>query len=93
MTEPMCDMSLGLGMTDAERERVQQEKAAALEFRHTMSVCGRLRHRAIVGKDKYGVTVARTDIDLAGWLRHLQEELLDAAVYIERACGELEGRQ
>lgn len=36
------------------------------------------------GYKKYGTTTERTDIDLMGWLQHLQEELLDAAVYVER---------
>lgn len=36
------------------------------------------------GLAKYGTTTERTDIDLFGWLQHLQEELLDAAVYVER---------
>jgi hypothetical protein len=43
-----------------------------------------LYNRMITGYKKYGVTTERTDIDLMGWLQHLQEELLDAAVYIER---------
>lgn len=43
-----------------------------------------LRSRMDVGFKKYGTTTQRTDIDLLGWLQHLQEELLDAAVYIER---------
>jgi hypothetical protein len=34
---------------------------------------------------KYGVTTERTDIDLVGWLNHLQEELMDATIYLERA--------
>lgn len=41
------------------------------------------------GYTKYGVTTERTDIDLLGWLQHLQEELLDAAVYVERLKDEL----
>jgi len=40
--------------------------------------------RAIKGYEKYGTTTERTDIDLKGWLQHLQEELMDAVVYIER---------
>lgn len=40
--------------------------------------------RMEVGFKKYGVTTERQDIDTLGWLQHLQEELLDAAVYIER---------
>jgi hypothetical protein len=38
---------------------------------------------------KYGVNTERKDIDLLGWLQHLQEELLDAAVYVERIKDEL----
>lgn len=45
--------------------------------------------RAEMGQKKYGVTTERTDIDIMGWLQHLQEELMDAAVYIERAKHEL----
>jgi hypothetical protein len=41
------------------------------------------------GYTKYGVTTERTDIDLLGWLQHLQEELLDAAVYVQRLKDEL----
>lgn len=45
--------------------------------------------RAKRGYEKYGTTTERTDIDLKGWLQHLQEELMDAVVYIERIKGEL----
>lgn len=48
-----------------------------------------LWQRMSTGYTKYGVTTERTDIDLMGWLQHLQEELLDAAVYIERLKDEL----
>ena len=48
-----------------------------------------LYNRMMAGYKKYGVTTERTDIDLMGWLQHLQEELLDAAVYIERIKDEL----
>ena len=43
-----------------------------------------LYNRMQAGYKKYGTTTERTDIDFLGWLQHLQEELLDAAVYIER---------
>mgnify|MGYP006276545227 CR=1 FL=1 len=48
-----------------------------------------LKTRMETGYKKYGVTTERTDINLMGWLQHLQEELLDAAVYIERLKDEL----
>lgn len=53
------------------------------------SVREKLRIRAEHGFAKYGVTTERTDIDLLGWLNHLQEELMDATVYIERAMKEV----
>ncbi len=53
------------------------------------SVVQKMLNRAHFGLQKYGVTTERTDIDLQGWLTHLQEELMDAIVYIERAKHEL----
>lgn len=42
------------------------------------------RHRAEKGLAKYGVTTERADATTHDWLNHLQEELMDAAVYVER---------
>jgi hypothetical protein len=45
--------------------------------------------RSLAGLRKYGTTTERTDVDTLGWLQHLQEELLDAAVYVERLKEEI----
>ena len=50
-----------------------------------------LRQRSEAGLVKYGTTTERTDIDVLRWLQHLQEELLDAAVYVERLKWEIGG--
>ena len=47
-------------------------------------VCKKIKKRAVVGKKKYGVTMERTDLSKRDWLVHLQEELMDAVVYVER---------
>lgn len=52
-------------------------------------VCEKIQKRAEVGKSKYGVTMERTDLSTIEWLTHLQEELMDAAVYVERLLGDL----
>ena len=52
--------------------------------KHEDEVCKKILMRAEIGKAKYGVTMERTDLDIVGWLTHLQEELMDAAVYVER---------
>ena len=51
-------------------------------------VCEKIQERAKVGKSKYGVTMERTDLNFLEWLQHLQEELMDAAVYVERLMQE-----
>ena len=45
--------------------------------------------RSKVGMKKYGVSLADDPTDLDGWLNHLQEELMDAVNYLERARYEL----
>ncbi len=47
-------------------------------------VCDQLVSRSDVGYKKYGVTLAEDAPDLQKWLQHLQEELLDAANYVEK---------
>lgn len=45
--------------------------------------------RAEDGMDKYGVTTSDNPLSLPEWLRHLQEELMDSTIYIERTLEEL----
>lgn len=49
----------------------------------------RLLRRSQAGMQKYGCTLARADLDLLDWMQHLQEELLDAVVYLERVKADL----
>ena len=51
-------------------------------------VC-QLREREQRGLSKYGVNTERTDLSTIEWLQHLQEELMDGAVYIEKLKKEL----
>ena len=56
-------------------------------------VINKIRQRAEVGKNKYGVTMERTDLNTLEWLVHLQEELMDASVYVERLLDEFKRLQ
>jgi len=40
--------------------------------------------RSKIGKAKYGTTMERNDLSFVDWLIHLQEELMDATIYIEK---------
>lgn len=48
------------------------------------SVIAKYQQRSDVGVAKYGVTLDRGDLSTAEWLTHLQEELMDATLYIEK---------
>jgi len=51
--------------------------------RNVEAVRDKLAKRAEIGLSKYGVTTERIDLSARDWLTHLQEELMDACVYIE----------
>jgi len=48
-------------------------------------VINKIQSRSDVGFKKYGVTLADDDQPLDTWLQHLQEELMDAVNYLEKA--------
>ena len=53
------------------------------------NVCNSLREREKRGMSKYGVNTERNDLSTLEWLQHLQEELMDACVYVEKLKGEI----
>lgn len=48
------------------------------------TVVKRMTERSREGIKKYGCTMERTDITTSQWIDHTIEELLDAAMYLER---------
>jgi len=48
------------------------------------SVIESYRELSRVGFKKYLTTMDRNDLNLLEWLQHLQEELMDATLYIEK---------
>lgn len=53
------------------------------------NVCKKIQERAEIGLKKYGVGITRKDFSFLTWLQYLQEELMDAAIYLERAMEEI----
>lgn len=53
--------------------------------RNVESVRQKMLDRSQVGLTKYGTTTERTDIDFIGWLNHMQQELMDGAIYAQAA--------
>ena len=57
--------------------------------RNVENVITQLRSREEQGLLKYGVNTERKDLSTLEWLQHLQEELMDASVYIEKLKSEM----
>ena len=54
-----------------------------------VAVMTKYHERSKRGIQKYGTNLDRKDVDLLGWLNHLQEELMDATLYIEKLKKEI----
>jgi hypothetical protein len=53
------------------------------------AVTDKFHQRSKVGIKKYGVTLERDDLTADEWAEHLQQELMDAVLYLERLKQEL----
>jgi histidinol dehydrogenase len=73
-------------MKDKERKHNTMDK-------NVEKVITQLRDREEEGLRKYGVNTERTDLTSLEWLQHLQEELMDASVYIEKLKSEMKETQ
>ncbi len=54
------------------------------------AVMRRYFRRSMEGMKKYGKPMTRNDLDIMDWIQHLQEELMDATLYLERLKREVE---
>lgn len=62
-----------------------------MEDKYVARVVHKLIMRSEIGQKKYGTTLERKDFDIVDWLSHLQEELLDAANYVEVLLDKVQG--
>jgi hypothetical protein len=66
-------------------ENNQEKKDRVVE-----SVVEKFSSRSDVGIKKYGTTLEENELTLIQWLNHLQEELMDATLYVQKLKEELE---
>jgi hypothetical protein len=57
------------------------------------SVVASFQERSRAGQLKYGTTLDRTDLSPLQWAQHMQEELMDAILYLERLKREMSQRK
>ena len=74
-----------------EGEAVAKEDFVQINMKDSIleSVLDKFKQRSEEGIKKYGVTMDRKDLNGLEWLTHLQEELMDATLYIEKLKKEL----
>jgi hypothetical protein len=48
------------------------------------SVLEKFKKRSEFGQQKYGTNLDRTDLSFLDWANHMQEELMDAILYLEK---------
>jgi hypothetical protein len=58
-----------------------------------LKVLAKYYERSQLGIKKYGLTLDRDDLNLTDWLNHLQEELMDATLYIEKLKSEVKSNK
>jgi hypothetical protein len=71
--------------TPCNAHAFEQERDTVVE-----QVVDKFNERSRVGIEKYGTTLDRDDLSLVQWLTHLQEELMDATLYIQKLKNDLE---
>lgn len=64
------------------------ENVDTCKDKYVQSVIDNFKNRSELGIFKYGTTLERKDLNVHDWLIHLQEELMDAVLYIERLKSE-----
>jgi len=52
--------------------------------KHVQAVKEKFEERSQTGIRKYNTTLEREDLNIIDWLNHLQEELMDATLYVQR---------
>ena len=69
----------------AQQEQQEQDTVVAAVVRS-------FQERSRAGQLKYGTTLDRTDLTPLQWAQHMQEELMDAILYLERLKREMVAR-
>lgn len=70
---------------EAKREEERNKKDTIVS-----EVINKFNQRSQTGIEKYGTTLDRNDLTFIEWMQHLQEELMDATLYLEKLKTELE---
>ena len=66
-----------------DQKRMESDLSKVKEDKYVQQVKEKFEERSQIGIKKYNTTLERTDLNTKDWLQHLQEELMDATLYLE----------
>jgi len=76
-------------MSRVLRNTLQFPMNQQIEDKIVLRVLARFNERSKLGIMKYNTTLERNDLSALEWLTHLQDELMDATLYVERLKDEV----
>ena len=76
-------------MSRVLRNPLQFPMKQQIEDKIVLRVLARFNERSKLGIVKYNTTLERNDLSALEWLTHLQDELMDATLYVERLKDEV----
>lgn len=76
-------------MSRVLRNPLQFPMNQQIEDKIVLRVLARFNERSKLGIVKYNTTLERNDLSALEWLTHLQDELMDATLYVERLKDEV----
>jgi hypothetical protein len=71
-------------MSDREIMSAKNYQDFVKKDKYVQAVKEKFEQRSQIGIKKYNTTLEREDLSFLDWLEHLQEELMDATLYVER---------
>lgn len=63
-----------------------------MKDRIVQEIKDKFEQRSQLGIKKYGTTLERDDLSAEEWVNHLQEELMDAILYLQRLKHDINGQ-
>ena len=81
-----------MSYSEANQTTQVNQTTQAQEDTVVASVVASFQERSRAGQLKYGTTLDRTDLSPLQWAQHMQEELMDAILYLERLKREISQR-
>jgi len=91
INDPFADPNKSYGFEATTNPTKHSEPPFKLDS-IVQTIVDRFESRAKFGKQKYGTDLDRTDLSVVDWIQHIQDELHDGILYLEKLKQVLNGK-